>query len=154
MKKLISSAVATLALVALSFNSSAQPIQEQAVAIESGAKIEFTQEVHDYGDVKYDGDGYCTFTFKNTGDAPLILGDVKGSCSCTVPEWPKMPIAPGETGELKVKYNTQNVGPINKTVTINSNAINTPVKVIRIKGNVLAKPESGAPINTSGAPVK
>jgi len=149
MKKLISSAVAILTMLALSFNSSAQE-----VAVESGAKITFDKEVHDYGEVEYDGNGYCTFTFTNTGNEPLILGNVKGSCSCTVPEWPKDPIAPGETGELKVKYNTKKSGAINKSVTINSNAVNAPVKVIRIKGNVLPKPASGAPVETSGAPVK
>lgn len=154
MKKLISSTVAAIVLVALSFNSSAQTEQIDPKVVGSGAKIEFTQDVYDYGEVKYGGDGYCTFTFKNTGDAPLVLGNVKGSCSCTVPEWPKTPIAPGETGELKVKYNTQNPGAINKSVTINSNAVNTPVKIIRIKGNVLPKPVSGTPVNNSGAPVK
>ena len=148
MKKLISTTVAMLAMLAISFSSSAQD-----VAVQSGAKITFTKEVHDYGEVKYGSNGYCTFTFKNTGNEPLILGKVKGSCSCTVPEWPKDPIAPGETGELKVKYNTNKPGAINKSVTINSNAVNTPVKVIRIKGNVLPKPTSGAPVSTSGAPV-
>ena len=154
MKKLISSTVAAFALVALSFNSSAQIELIDPSAVGSGAKIEFTQDTYDYDEVKYGGDGYCTFTFKNTGDTPLVLGNVKGSCSCTVPEWPKTPIAPGETGELRVKYNTQNPGAINKSVTINSNAVNTPVKIVRIKGNVLPKPESGAPVNNSGAPVK
>ena len=149
MKKLISSTIAALALLVISFNSSAQ-----TEAVKSGPQIEFMQETYDYGEVKYDSDGFCTFTFKNTGNEPLVLGDVKGSCSCTVPSWPKEPIAPGETGELKVKYNTKKAGAINKSVTINSNAVNTPVKVVRIKGNVLPKPVSGAPVNTSGAPVK
>ncbi|PHR36715.1 MAG: hypothetical protein COA38_01450 [Fluviicola sp.] len=149
MKKLISSTIAALVMVAMSFNSFAQnePIQ-------SGAKITFLEDTYDYGEVKYGGDGYCTFIFENTGNEPLVLGAVKGSCSCTVPEWPKAPIAPGETGVLKVKYNTQKAGAINKSVTVNSNAINTPVKVVRIMGNVLPKPVSGAPVSTSGAPVK
>lgn len=149
MKKLISSSAVLLVMLAISFTSSAQQ-----VAVESGAKISFTEDTYDYGEVEYGGNGYCTFTFKNTGNEPLILGDVKGSCSCTVPEWPKDPIAPGATAELKVKYNTNKPGAINKSVTIKSNAVNTPVKVIRIKGNVLPKPTSGAPVNTSGAPVK
>lgn len=149
MKKLISLAVASLAMVAITFNASAQ-----TSAVKKGAKIEFTEEVYDYGEVAYGGDGHHTFTFKNTGNEPLVLGEVKGSCSCTVPEWPKTPIAPGETGELRVKYNTNKPGAINKSVTINSNAVNTPVKIIRIKGNVLPKPVSGAPISSAGAPVK
>ena len=149
MKKLISSTIAAIAFLAISINSSAQ-----SEVAQSGAQIEFTQETFDYGEVKYGGDGHSTFTFKNIGDQPLVLGKVKGSCSCTVPEWPKTPIAPGESGVIKVKYNTQKAGAINKSVTINSNAVNTPVKVVRIKGNVLPKPTSGAPISTSGAPVK
>lgn len=149
MKNLISSTIAALVMVAVSFNSSAQ-----TGAVQSGAEITFLEETYDYGEVKYGGDGVCTFIFENTGNEPLVLGNVKGSCSCTVPEWPKTPIAPGEKGELKVKYNTQKAGAINKSVTINSNAVNTPVKVVRIKGNVLPKPVSGAPVTNSGAPVK
>lgn len=148
MKKLISLAAASLAMVAITFNTSAQ-----TSAVKKGAKIEFTEEVYDYGEVAYGGEGHHTFNFKNTGNEPLVLGEVKGSCSCTVPEWPKTPIAPGETGELRVKYNTNKPGAINKSVTINSNAVNTPVKIIRIKGNVLPKPVSGA-ISSVGAPVK
>lgn len=149
MKNLISSTIAALVLVAISFNSSAQ-----TEAIQTGAKISFLEETHDYGEVEYGGNGTCSFIFENTGNEPLVLGNVKGSCSCTVPEWTKTPIAPGEKGEIKVKYNTKRAGAINKSVTINSNAVNTPVKIIRIKGNVLAKPISGAPVNTSGAPVE
>ena len=53
--------------------------------VETGAKIEFKKETHDYGTVKYGGDGSCTFDFTNTGDAPLIISNAKGSCGCTVP---------------------------------------------------------------------
>jgi len=120
--------------------------------IETGAKIEFTKDTHDYGTVKYGADGTCTFEFKNTGNEPLIISTAKGSCGCTVPEWPKEPIAPGAKGTISVKYDTKRPGAINKSVTITSNAVNEPTKVIRIKGNVLPAPESGAPVNSSGAP--
>jgi hypothetical protein len=120
--------------------------------IETGAKIEFTKDTHDYGTVKYGADGTCTFEFKNTGNEPLIISTAKGSCGCTVPEWPKEPIAPGAKGTITVKYDTKRPGAINKSVTITSNAVNEPTKVIRIKGNVLPAPESGAPVNSSGAP--
>lgn len=119
--------------------------------LEKGAKIEFAKEVHDYGIIKNGADGECVFEFTNTGNEPLILANVKGSCQCTVPEWPKEPIAPGAKAEIKVKYNTKNPGPINKSVTITSNAINEPTKVIRIKGNVMA-PENGTLVNETGAP--
>ncbi len=120
--------------------------------IESGAKIEFAKETHDYGTIKYGADGSCTFEFKNTGNAPLIISNAKGSCGCTVPSWPKEPIAPGAKGTITVKYDTKRAGAINKSVTITSNAVNEPTKVIRIKGTVLPAPENGTPINNSGAP--
>ena len=125
----------------------------KAVAqVESGPKIEFTKETHDYGTIKYGADGTCTFEFKNTGNAPLIISNAKGSCGCTVPEWPKEPIAPGAKAKITVKYDTKRPGAINKSVTITSNAENEPTKVIRIKGNVLPAPEGSAPVNNTGAP--
>ena len=120
----------------------------------SGAKIDFSKETHDYGTIKNGADGTCTFEFKNTGNAPLIISNAKGSCGCTVPEWPKEPIAPGAKASIKVKYDTSRQGVINKNVTITSNAVNAAEKIIYIKGNVLPAPESGAPVNNSGAPIK
>jgi len=144
MKKLV---VSMLMLVAgVAFNASF------AQEVVNGAKIDFTKEVHDYGDIKYGADGTCSFEFKNTGTAPLIISNAKGSCGCTVPEWPKEPINPGQKAEIKVKYDTKRPGAINKSVTITSNAVNEPSKVIRIKGTVGPKPETGAPVNNSGAP--
>lgn len=111
---------------------------------EGGAKIELTKETHDYGTIKNGADGTCTFEFKNTGDSPLIISNAKGSCGCTVPEWPKEPIAPGAKGSIKVSYDTKRTGAINKSVTITSNAVNAADKVVFIKGEVLA-PETVAP---------
>ncbi len=141
MKKLILSLlVATAGL--FSANSYAQ--------VESGAKIEFKKDTHDYGNVKYGGNGECTFEFTNTGDAPLIISNAKGSCGCTVPSWPKEPIAPGAKGVITVKYDTKRPGAIANSVTINSNAVNEPTSIIRIKGMVVQAPASGTPVNTSG----
>lgn len=117
-----------------------------------GAKIEFEKEVHDYGTIKNGADGSCSFDFKNTGNQPLIISNAKGSCGCTVPSWPKEPINPGQTATITVKYDTKRTGAINKSVTITSNAVNEPTKVLRIKGNVLPKPTGSAPVNNSGAP--
>ncbi|HAE30410.1 MAG TPA: hypothetical protein DCF89_04775 [Flavobacteriales bacterium] len=102
-------------------------------------ELTLDKEVHDYGTIKQGANGECVFVVKNTGSAPLIISNCKGSCGCTVPQCDKAPIAPGGTQEIKVKYDTKRVGPINKSVTITSNATNTPTKMIRIKGNVLAK---------------
>ena len=120
--------------------------------VKSGATIEFAKDVHDYGTIENGANGTCTFDFTNTGNAPLIISNAKGSCGCTVPSWPKEPIAPGATSKITVKYDTKRPGAINKSVTITSNATDAPTKVIRIKGNVKPKPESGAPVNNTGAP--
>ena len=113
--------------------------QESAKAeTAGGAEMTFDTEVVDYGTIAQNADGVRTFNFTNTGNAPLIISNAKGSCGCTVPTWPKQPINPGEKGEIKVKYATNRVGPINKSVTVMSNAA-TPSKVLRIKGKVLAK---------------
>lgn len=129
--------------------------------VEKGPKIEFNKEVHDYGNIKYGGEPNCAFEFKNTGNEPLLISNAKGSCGCTVPEWPKDPIAPGATGVIKVKYDTNRPGPINKSVTISTNVVTgkddqgNPTyydAVIRIKGEVGPAPESGTPVNNTGAP--
>ena len=107
--------------------------------LEKGAKIQFNKETHDYGTIKFNADPYCTFEFKNTGNEALLITEARGSCGCTVPEWPKEPIAPGATGSIKVTYDTKRVGSFQKSVTITSNAKDSPVKVINIKGEVLAE---------------
>ena len=95
---------------------------------------------HDFGTIPYNGDGTFEFKFKNTGKSPLIISNCQASCGCTVPEWPKDPIAKNGTGVIKVKYNTTRVGHFQKTVTIQSNSSNSPV-VITIKGDVEKQPE-------------
>lgn len=119
---------------------------------QSNAKAEFDKDVHDYGTIEQGGNGTCEFKIKNTGTEPLVIRNARGSCGCTVPTWPKEPIAPGGTAIIKVKYDTKRVGVINKSVTVTSNASNEGTKVLRIKGTVKAKPAGGAPVNNSGAP--
>lgn len=97
--------------------------------------IVFDKTVHDYGTIEKASDGTSIFTFTNKGQKPLVLSNVRASCGCTVPEWPKQPVAPGESGEIKVKYNTNIAGNFNKTITVNSNAVNSVV-TLRVGGNV------------------
>lgn len=106
-------------------------------AQEKVAKIEFKSETIDYGEIEKGSDGVRVFEFTNTGEAPLVISNVKSSCGCTIPKKPEAPIAPGETGEIEVKYDTKRVGPIRKTVTVTSNA-DTPTKILKIKGTVMA----------------
>ncbi|MEM9679982.1 MAG: DUF1573 domain-containing protein [Bacteroidota bacterium] len=105
-------------------------------AQEKVAKIEFKSKVIDYGTIEKGSDGVRTFEFTNTGDAPLIISNVKSTCGCTVPKKPDGPIMPGDTGEIQVKYDTNRVNPIRKTITVISNA-DTPTVALKIKGLVV-----------------
>lgn len=112
---------------------------------QSGAKIEFKDKENtiDYGKVSKDSDsGIRSFEFTNTGDAPLTIINVQSTCGCTVPSKPTEPIAPGKTGKIDVKYN-MNPGPIRKTITVETNAVNVESGrvALKIKGEVIVKPE-------------
>ena len=95
------------------------------------AKIEFKADVIDYGTIEKGADGVRTFEFTNTGDAPLIITKVSSSCGCTVPKKPDAPILPGDTGEIQVKYDTNRVMPIRKTITVLSNS-DTPTIALKM----------------------
>ncbi|WP_027137080.1 DUF1573 domain-containing protein [Gaetbulibacter saemankumensis] len=100
------------------------------------AKIEFKSTTIDYGTIEKGSNGVRVFEFTNTGDAPLIISKVTSSCGCTIPKKPKDPILPGKTGEIEVKYDTNRVNPIRKTITVISNA-ETPTVALKIKGEVI-----------------
>jgi len=100
-------------------------------------KIQMDEESFDFGEMKQGESVTHDFVLKNIGDANLIISTAKGSCGCTVPEWPKKPIAKAEEATIKVTFNSAGKsGKQNKTVTLVTNAIpNT--KVITITGNVI-----------------
>lgn len=100
-------------------------------------KIEFQKFMHNFGILEFGGDGTCEFTFKNTGSAPLILANVTSTCGCTVPEWSHNPINKGDSGTINVRYDTHRIGSFTKSITVYSNAENSPVRLF-IKG--LVKP--------------
>lgn len=111
---------------------------------QKGPKIVFKDKDNtiDYGTVnKEDDNGIRTFEFTNTGDADLIITNVQSTCGCTVPSKPTEPIKPGKTGKIDVKYN-MHPGPIRKTITVESNAVNVEEGrvAIKIKGEVIEKP--------------
>ena len=87
----------------------------------------FDNDAIDYGTIKQDADGNRVFSFTNTGKTPIVISEAHGSCGCTVPTYPKEPIMPGQKAEIKVHYDTHRVGPFSKSVTVNSNAKNSPV---------------------------
>ena len=110
--------------------------QEGKMVGGTGAQISVDKEVHDYGKISAGANGTCEFKVTNTGDQPLIISNCKGSCGCTVPKCDTAPIAPGQSTMVTVKYDTNRSGPINKSVTISSNASNSPEKIVRITGTV------------------
>ena len=105
--------------------------------VNAQAKIEFKTDIIDYGEIAKGSDGLRIFEFTNTGNAPLIVSNVKSSCGCTVPSKPDGPVAPGESSTIEVKYDTKRIGPIRKTVTVYSNA-DQPIVSLKIKGKVLS----------------
>lgn len=101
--------------------------------------MSFTQSSHDFGVMTEGEVKEYSFQFKNTGNAPLHIEHAKGSCGCTVPQWPKDPIAPGASGQIVVKFNSANkVGKNSKKVTIvaNTEPIST---VLTISADVKSK---------------
>ncbi len=104
-------------------------------------KMVFETEKHDFGKIKEKGGKVeFTFSFTNMGSEPLIINDVKSSCGCTTPSWSKKPVAPGTKGFIKAVYNPLNrPGTFHKTVTVKSNAKNSPI-TLQITGEVNAGP--------------
>lgn len=101
---------------------------------EAFAKMTFAATTVDYGIISKGSEPTRTFNFKNTGNAPLLITDAKASCGCTVPTFPKDAIMPGESSTITVRYDTNRIGVISKSITITSNA-GEPV-VLKITGEV------------------
>ncbi|GAB6278969.1 MAG TPA: DUF1573 domain-containing protein [Bacteroidales bacterium] len=124
----------------------AKPVSKNGPVITFDQKLrdEAGNIVWDYGTIYKDSNGDSYFRFTNTGKEPLVLSEVRSSCGCTVPRWPREPILPGKSDTIKVRYATNRLGVINKTITVMSNAVNNPV-ILRIKGNVIEKPAEVVP---------
>lgn len=112
-------------------------LDESGNLTETSAPVfEFETETYDFGTLPEGPKVTYEFKFKNTGKEELIIKGAKGSCGCTVPEWPTEAIKPGDSGVIKATYNTQGrPGPFNKSITLTSNAY-TPTKRLFIKGTV------------------
>lgn len=98
-------------------------------------EIYFEKTTHNFGEIEYNGDGTCEFTFKNRGKEALLLTNVKAACGCTTPTWPKQPIKKGKKGTIVVKYNTKIIGSFTKTIRVYSNAKTSPI-TLKITGKV------------------
>ena len=102
----------------------------------------FEEYDYDFGDIKQKTENTKIFKFSNEGKEPLVITNAKGSCGCTVPEYPKEPIAPGASGEIKVVYSPGNqTFKQSKSVTITANT-DPETTVLKIYANVI--PEEGS----------
>ncbi|MCF8295504.1 MAG: DUF1573 domain-containing protein [Bacteroidales bacterium] len=123
-----------LIILILPFTLKAQENPGQKPA-KPAAEITFETTVHDFGKLTFGGDGTYEFKFKNTGKEPLVINNVKTSCGCTVPVWPKEPINKRKSGTILVKYDTKRQGNFSKTITVYSNGSIQPI-TLTIKGEV------------------
>ncbi|ARS37133.1 DUF1573 domain-containing protein [Pontibacter actiniarum] len=136
----------------------AQPIENPNVAGESevvpagdAPVMSFEETEYDFGTIKQGETIEHTFEFTNTGESPLIIENASATCGCTVPEWTRTPVAPGEKGTVAVKFNsTGKMGQQQPTVTIRANTQPNIVKV-SMKGNVEG---SSVPAAGNNGPVR
>ncbi len=152
MRKIITVTILSLSLFAISCKENAtNKINKENLEVAKerdneiklgGAKLSFDKTEHDFG-ILSEGDIVETiFKFTNTGKSELIITSAKGSCGCTVPEWPKQPIMPGESGEIKVKFNSSGKPNLQqKNVTLVTNTASGK-EVIKIKAQVTPKPKN------------
>jgi len=99
-------------------------------------ELTFNSKEIDYGTISQNDNGNRIFKFTNTGTAPVVISQVKTTCGCTVPEYPKTAILPGKSEEIIIKYATNRIGSFSKSITVISNAKNGN-QVLKIKGTVL-----------------
>ena len=101
--------------------------------------IKWNETRHDFGQLELNKPGTVVFTFKNTGDKPVVISAARSSCGCTVAEYTKEPVKPGEEGQVKATYNSAREGDFSKTVSVTFDGITDPV-ILSLKGTV--KPKS------------
>jgi len=123
-----------LFILAVAFTSIA--VAQPASTLDKDTTIEFKETTVDYGKVNKGSDGVRTFEFTNTGEHPLKVYSIYSACSCDIVYQPEEPIMPGESERIDVKYDTDKIGPIVKTITV---VANTKEKLIplNLKGEVL-----------------
>ncbi len=149
MKKILHTLILLLVVSAFSYAQTAKKeaketkkqadTEVQEIQNVNGPQMVFEELVVDYGEVDKGSDPLRKFHFTNLGTEPLVIKQAKGSCGCTVPDYPKEPIMPGESSAIDVRYDTNRVGPFTKTVTLTTNMGEEKV-VLTIKGKVNMPP--------------
>lgn len=133
--KLVKITMLALTLALMSF--SVLPTKAEAAKIEIGTTpITWKSEQIDLGEIPQNKPKEIDFEFKNTGKTAVIITNVKASCGCTATDYTKTPIQPGASAKVTATYNAAAKGAFTKTVTVTTNAEETP-KVLSFKGTVI-----------------
>jgi hypothetical protein len=123
--------------------SKPQSLSTQTAQPAAPKTVTWNETTHDFGKIIQNDPAEVTFTFKNTGETPVVVTAARSSCGCTVAEYTKEPVKPGGTGTVKATYNSAKPGNFMKTVSVTFEG-NTSPDVLTIKGNVEAKPVAPA----------
>lgn len=151
MKKLVFTLSLMMVFISCKENATSK-IKSDNVAVaaerDEAAKLvpvmSFDKSEHDFGTIEQNAAQQTVFKFTNTGNGPLIITDAKSSCGCTIPEYPKnTPIAPGDSGELLVKFNGTGQNQVTKTITVKANTVKGS-ELLRIKAFV--NPKGAVPL--------
>jgi hypothetical protein len=139
MKKIFWLFILNLTFTACSQNSSQEKTEIVAVDPEKAPVMSFEKESYDFGQINEGESVVYDFKFTNTGKGPLIVSNASATCGCTVPDYPKEPINPGESGNIHVVFNsTGKPGMQNKVVTLNVNTV-AGTQELHLIGNVIPK---------------
>ena len=156
MKKICLIALLSMSLISFSCKEKATEKIEnanvEAAAVRDAsankmAVMTFDKTFHDFGQITQGTPQQTVFTFTNTGDAPLIITDATSSCGCTIPDYPKnTPIAPGQQGQMVVKFNGSGQNQVTKTINVQANTANGS-ELLKIQAFVLAPNAASIPSN-------
>lgn len=127
---------------------------ERDAAASNFPVISFDKKEHDFGEIEAKTKVETVFSYTNTGDAPLVITDIKSSCGCTVPQdWSKEPLAPGESDKFTVKFNGSGKNKVTKTITVTANT-ETGKETVKITAFVKPDPNAVQPAKPSVPQVK
>ena len=108
--------------------------------------LKWNEETHDFGTLKQGAPATFEFEFTNVGKEPVSIQSAKSTCGCTVPTYSTDPIMPGKKGKIKVTYDSNRIGGINKPITVTTTF---GTQVLHIKGNIEKGPEGSVPANNT-----
>lgn len=128
-------------------DANGQPIGEANAIAGKSAKIEFQEkDVHDFGTITEGDTVEHVYSFVNKGELPLVINNITASCGCTTPDWPRTPVAPGETSSIRVRFNSRGKqGEQRKTITVYAN---TQPAMTDVAFKVLVNPKQQAATST------